>query len=190
MFVVCDTCSLIMLLRIAPSMFTDGRYKCITIQSVLDEFVRAKRFKTRYPWRDTYRPYIKPILLGNMRTPDFLYQQPLIKALAATAKNPRQHNRPYALSSPDLDVLTTAIANDWKLTTVEHNLTDFAEQEFNLSVLSPLYLVNEWITAKLLEWDDAKQGVLDDWIAQNERPQPSTEIMRFEKLTHRKYPTK
>jgi hypothetical protein len=53
----------------------------------------------------------------------------------------------------------------------------------------PLCLVNDWIDQKLIVWNDARQAVLDDWIAQNERPQPIGEIRRFEKLTGRTYPS-
>jgi hypothetical protein len=55
MFVVCDTCSLIMLLRIAPDMFADPRYRCVTIAPVFNEYVRTQRFKHRYPWREALR---------------------------------------------------------------------------------------------------------------------------------------
>jgi hypothetical protein len=188
MFVVCDTCSLIMLLRIAPDMFSDQRYRCVTISPVWKEFVGTQRFKHRYPWREALRSCIKTLPAGQLATPEFRRQQSFVNATAKTARNPRRNHRPYELSKTDLEVLTTAVANHWQLTTVEHNLTDIAEQEFDLQVLSPLHLVNEWLAAGLIAWNDDRQSVLQDWIDKNERPQPPAEIRRFEKLTGRKYP--
>lgn len=40
MFILCDTSSILMLLCIAPEMFIDERFECITIREVHDEIVR------------------------------------------------------------------------------------------------------------------------------------------------------
>jgi len=33
MYILCDTCSVLMLIRIAPDMFCDDSYGCVTIQA-------------------------------------------------------------------------------------------------------------------------------------------------------------
>lgn len=43
MFILCDTSSILMLLRIAPEMFTDDRYECGTIREVHDEIIRTTK---------------------------------------------------------------------------------------------------------------------------------------------------
>jgi hypothetical protein len=50
MVILCDTSSILMLLRIAPDMFTDERYECKAIRDVHDEIVQTTKFKTKYPW--------------------------------------------------------------------------------------------------------------------------------------------
>lgn len=49
MYVLCDTCSVLMLIRIAPDMFEDSRYGCVTTQEVIRELFRTQRFKEKYP---------------------------------------------------------------------------------------------------------------------------------------------
>lgn len=50
MFILCDTSSILLLLRIAPDMFRDERFQCKTILDVHDEIFRTSKFKTKYPW--------------------------------------------------------------------------------------------------------------------------------------------
>jgi hypothetical protein len=45
MYILCDTCSVLMLIRIAPDMFRDDRYGCVTIQEVFQELFRTQKFK-------------------------------------------------------------------------------------------------------------------------------------------------
>lgn len=40
MNILCDTCTILMLIRIAPDMFIDGRYNCVTINEVRDEIFK------------------------------------------------------------------------------------------------------------------------------------------------------
>ena len=56
MYILCDTCSVLMLIRIAPDMFCDDRYECVTIQEMIQEMFRTQKFKMRYPWRTKYKP--------------------------------------------------------------------------------------------------------------------------------------
>ena len=50
MVVLCDTSAILMLLRIAPDMFTDPRYGCVTIRQIYDEITRTPKFKSKYLW--------------------------------------------------------------------------------------------------------------------------------------------
>ena len=64
MNILCDTCSVLMLIRIAPDMFSDDRYECLTIQEVFRELFRTQKFKSRYPWREKYKPKVKALEKG------------------------------------------------------------------------------------------------------------------------------
>ncbi len=52
MYVLCDTSSVLMLLRIAPDIFVDERFECVTVKVVHDEIVGTTRFKSKYPWTE------------------------------------------------------------------------------------------------------------------------------------------
>lgn len=47
MHILCDTCSVLMLIRIAPDMFKDERYECVTVNEVWQELFRTRKFKTK-----------------------------------------------------------------------------------------------------------------------------------------------
>lgn len=49
-----------MLIRIAPDMFIDERFDCVTVQEVCEEIFRTQKFKTKYPWRTSYKDKIRP----------------------------------------------------------------------------------------------------------------------------------
>lgn len=61
MIILCDTSSVVMLLRIVPGMFQDKRYGCVTIKEVYNELFAMQKFKSRYPWRTDYRDKIGPL---------------------------------------------------------------------------------------------------------------------------------
>lgn len=48
MYILCDTCKVLMLIRIAPDMFRDDGYGCVTIQEVFQELFRTQKFKMQY----------------------------------------------------------------------------------------------------------------------------------------------
>jgi len=60
MEILCDTCSILMLLRIAPQMFLDDTYQCCTIAEVRNEIFQTQKFKNKYPWREKFKDKIKP----------------------------------------------------------------------------------------------------------------------------------
>ncbi len=64
MFILCETSSLLMLLRIAPDMFTSDAYECKTIREVHNEIVQTTKFKSKYPWTRVMRAKIKPLFLS------------------------------------------------------------------------------------------------------------------------------
>ncbi len=49
-----------MLIRIAPDMFDDEKYGCVTVSSVHREIKQSSRFKKKYPWRDELVKRVKP----------------------------------------------------------------------------------------------------------------------------------
>ena len=61
MKILCDTCSILMVIRIAPDMLTDKKYGCFTIQEVREEIIRQQKFKDKYPWRLRFKNKIRCI---------------------------------------------------------------------------------------------------------------------------------
>jgi hypothetical protein len=178
-----------MLLRIAPTMFTDARFACVTISPVVEEIVRSKKLKDRYPWRNEFRQHLRPQLRGQVETADYRIVRSTVAKLAANLRNPRNHDRPFHLSPEDVDVVAAAITHGWQVTTVDGELVAFLSLQYGLGALEPLHLVNEWLQDGLIVWDDGKHVVVEDWMRQNEKPQSAPEIRRFEKLTGRTYPS-
>lgn len=187
MVVVCDTCALLMLLRIAPDMFEDPRYGCVTIHNVWEEFTRSARIGQKYPWRAELRGRVKSIPQGELETAAFMGQTRLVAFLAQDELNART-GRPFHLSRTDQRVAATSLANDWEVCTVEYELEDFMRQHFGSVVVFPLRLVNNWLEQGLIEWDPDGQAVVEEWSRLHERPQLQHEIRRFEKLTGTTYP--
>ena len=86
MILLCDTCSVLMLIRIAPDMFLDDRFECVTIKKVCDEIIQTQKFKTKYPWRIKYKSKLKS--LGSTIEKDPLIQNRYKIIEAIMAKNP------------------------------------------------------------------------------------------------------
>lgn len=61
MNILCDTCSVLMLIRVAPDMFIDARFDCVTIDEVKREIFEKQKFKSKYPWRHQFRDKIVTI---------------------------------------------------------------------------------------------------------------------------------
>ncbi len=61
MKILCDTCSILMVIRIAPDMLTDEKYGCFTIQKVREEIIRQQKFENKYPWRHDVKDKIQCI---------------------------------------------------------------------------------------------------------------------------------
>lgn len=188
MVVLCDTCAVLMLLRIAPDMFTNPRYECVTIHNVWEELFRTTKFQTKYSWRNQFRSHVKVVYAGALETAAFKATLEVVNVAAQTTLNTRT-DRPWGLSRVDCRIAAAVLSRHEDLCTAERDLEDFMQQQFDRENIAPLRLVNNWIEAGLIEWSDSHQTVIEDWIACNERPQPATEIRRFESLTGRRYPS-
>jgi len=52
MKILCDTSSVLLLIRIAPQMFIDDKFNCFTVREVWEEVFQTQKFRTKYSWRD------------------------------------------------------------------------------------------------------------------------------------------
>lgn len=188
MHVLCDTSSVLMLLRIAPEMFTDPRYECVMTQTVYAEFVRTKKLKHKYPWRSAYKKCLKSIGREELENGGCQLKLEVIRRLNDSAIRPATGRR-YDLSRADMEIAAATVALGSKITTGDKNLAAFLIDQFDTECVSPLGLVNLWLEGGLITWNNERQAVIDDWIGQREHTQPPQEIRRFERLTGRTYPT-
>ncbi|MCF7853826.1 MAG: hypothetical protein K9N51_03430 [Candidatus Pacebacteria bacterium] len=187
MRVLCDTSSVLMLLRIAPDIFRDPRYGCVMVQTVYEEITQKQKFNHKYPWRREYRKCLKSITPGELKRRGYGRTFQVVRALNETTLNEKT-DRPYGLSGADQRIAAAVVSLECEVTTGDINLAAFLEQQFDTRNYSPLELVNEWLEAELIEWNEARHEVITDWITQNEAPQPKAQIQRFERLVGRNYP--
>ena len=176
-----------MLIRIAPDMFCDNRYGCVTIHEVLNELFRTQKFKTKYPWRTRYKNKIKPLGTTQVKKGNYDNCLKIIKNILETGEKNIKTYHYFNLSYIDQVIAASTIANNYILTTVDDDLADFVIQEFSVKTISPLEIINDWIEKKLIKWDDALQSIIEDWEKCNEHPQSNKEAKRFEKLSGYKY---
>lgn len=189
MILLCDTCSVLMLIRIAPDMFIDPKYECVTIKEVCDEMIRTPKFKTKYPWRIKYRSKLKPP--GSTIENDQLIQKryKIIDNLVETVGvMNKKTGRPYYLSRTDKTIAACALALNYGISTVEYELTEFLQQQFDRRIIKPLAIINYWLRKGIIKWDDGKQAVLEDWLICNEAPQDKSQVKTFTRLTNCEYP--
>lgn len=194
MVVLTDTCSVIMLLRIAPEMFSDERFGCVTIQAVHDEIKRTAKFSIKYPWRSEFLPKIEAIPPGMLsKAPNHLENQKAVKVTHNTQRT--QDGKSYGLSQVDREVVTAALTlsdltpeREVKISSTDRNLVKFASEQFELENLEPLALINQWLRDGLIEWDENRNNLLYAWLS-DEEPHPSARAIReFERLTGKKFP--
>jgi hypothetical protein len=187
MNILCDTCSVLMLIRIAPEMFCDERFECITVPEVIKELFQTHKFKTSYPWRIEYKSKIKAIKTSEIEKGDFELYLKSIRNIIQTGMINKRTGRYFNLSHVDQLVAACTVAHNYKLSTVDNDLEDFIKQEFSGQTISPLGIINDWLVKRLIKWDKKLQMIMEDWQACNEGPQPKKEIKRFEKNTGYKY---
>lgn len=187
MRILCDTCSVLMVVRIAPEMFVDERYRCVTIPSVYSEIFRTQKFKTKYPWRDDYRSKIVPIGIGAFSNSEIEVNLSTISLLVDAGVLNSKTGRLIDLSRTDKEIVACAAAHKYEITSGDGNLVDFAEQQFDISNVSPLGLVNEWLEEGLISWDERMQMVIEDWEKCGENPQSKSEAGRYQRITRKFY---
>jgi hypothetical protein len=187
MNILCDTCSVLMLIRIAPEMFCDERFECVTVPEVIKELFQTQKFKTSYSWRIEYKNKIKAIGTTEIEKGDFKLYLQSIRSIIQTGKINKRTGRYFNLSRVDQTIAACTVAHNYKISTIDNDLEDFIRQEFSGQAISPLGVINDWLEKRLIKWDKKLQIIMEDWQACNESPQPNNEIKRFEKNTRYKY---
>jgi hypothetical protein len=101
MNILCDTCSVLMLIRIAPDMFTDERFDCVTVQEVCEEIFRTQRFKTKYPWRTDYKDKIRPSNSPRNTGDAFELHLDVVRRLVDAGRTSSRTGKAFGLSFVD-----------------------------------------------------------------------------------------
>jgi hypothetical protein len=191
MHILCDTSSILLLIRIAPEMFIDERYECCTLNEIHDELFKTQKFKQKYPWRSNYKNKIKCLASQRVNDPDVTFYYDIIARLNETGRTSIYSGSIFSLSRIDMKLLACALAHGYKLSTGDQGIKDFAYQEFfNIfkGHVSALEMINLWLKKNLIVWNDVLHEYVADWSRQDEHPQPKEQKKTFEKLTGRKYP--
>ena len=188
MIVVNDTCAILMLIRICPDMFKDVRFDCAMLQEAYNEYTRSARFKKQYPWRTQYRRCLQSLPKSDLDEHGYDKVLNYVQTAAEDIVDPSTGKK-YAdeLSLTDLKMVAASYSLDAELCTGDAALSRYAANDWERQVISPLALVNRWLSLQLLTWDDDKHQILEDWV-RLERSQPRNDIAEFERLTGRGYP--
>jgi len=191
MYTLCDTSSILMLIRIAPDMFIDDRYECCTIRLVREEIFRTQKFKTKYPWRIKFKNKIQCLPTNHVKNDNFDMYFDAVESLIEHGTINKEKGSEFDLSYVDKAIIACALSNAYKITTGDEDLRTFAKQEFGTHFkgwISPLGLINKWIRNNLIQWDDSLHDYVSEWTRDDEHPQPRRQKTAFKKLTGRKYP--
>lgn len=183
MIVLCDTCSVLMVIRIAPDMFIEDKYGCATTSKVHNELFRTQKFKEKYPWRANYRSNVSTLGASVTNTDDVnLHLTTINSIIEAGVTNP---NTGFLvdLSPTDKHVIACATANQYDISSVDRSLVYFAESQFDLRNVTPLGLVNRWLEQGLISWNEHMQMVIADWQSCGESKQSVSEVGQFQSLT-------
>ncbi len=187
MNILCDTCSVLMLIRIAPDMFTDGRFDCVTVQEVCEEIFRTQRFKTKYPWRSNYKDRIRPSNILKGIGDDFELHLDVVRQLVDAGGVSSKTGRAFGLSFVDKKIAAYVTAYELEISSTDNSLIDFLEQEFDKKNRSPLAILNGWIKEGLVQWNEDIQRIIEDWDKNGEPVQPVKDKKDFLKLTRVRY---
>jgi hypothetical protein len=187
MNILCDTCSVLMLIRIAPDMFVDERFDCVTVQEVCEEIFRTQKFKTKYPWRTSYKDKIRPYGVLRNTGEDFALHLDVVRQIVDSGQTSLKTGRSFGLSSVDKKIAAYVTAYGLDISSTDNSLIDFLEQEFGKENRSPLALLNDWIENGLIQWNDDIQRIIEDWDKNGEPVQPAKDKKNFFKLTGVKY---
>ena len=190
MIILCDTSSIFLLLRIAPEMFIDPKYECITIPEVFHEIFRTQRFKGKYPWRIEYKSKVKPLPYSSYKTSSFDAVHKSIQRLLDASVADSLSGQVFNLSPEDHVLAACAIAKDCELSSGDAKLVAFLRQQFPdmfRGNLTALEVINRWLENKVLDWDNSKHAIVGEW-KKNEAPQTKSAVKQFKYLTGRDYP--
>lgn len=188
MIILCDTSSVLMLLRIAPEMFVDPKYECLTLPEVKKEILQTPKFKDKYSWRVQFKPKLRTIGMTKYDDQNFKLVRNTIKVLIDVCTINKSAGKIFDLSYVDIIVAAYAVTNEYTITTEDENLAQFLEQEFEIKNLSSLEVLNLWIKKDVVIVDANILNVLTDWKILEEPVQPQRAIKEFEKLTNNIYP--
>jgi hypothetical protein len=190
MVILCDTSSILLLLRIAPDMFIDARYECCTIREIHDELIRTTKFKLKYPWLREMRQKLNPLMLSEKQKESERTFFEAIKTLNWNGTLNDRTKKFFDLSREDMKVISGALALGCQISSGDRGLIDFAKQEFPddfAGSVSALEVINKWIETGLLTWNQEKQNFLSEWKTQREVAQPPKAISDFKRLTKKPY---
>lgn len=190
MFFLVDTCSILMLIRICPDMFTDIKYNCFTINEIIREVVQTKKFKDKYPWRNDIKSNLRPIPREKAQSPRVTQLEGIIRIKCESITVDIKTNKVFNLSATDQKLAACALANEFHTCSEDGPVVSFCAQEFPSVYkgnLCALEIINHWLKAKLLVWDDQKHAYLQDWRVKNEPVQSAHAIADFQSLTGRVY---
>jgi hypothetical protein len=168
-------------------MFIDARYDCVTVPEVREEFIRTQKFKTKYPWRGNYTAKIQTVPKNNLENKEFELTFSTVRTLHRKGLINPNTNKLYNLSRVDQLIIAYAVANRYKLSSVDKDLVAFAKDQFETTVVPPLGIVNHWLRKGLIVWDDSLQGIIEDWSHCREQAQPPEETMKFKAQTGYRY---
>ena len=187
MIFLCDTCSVLMVVRIAPNMFLDERFECRTSSLVREEIFRKQKFKEKYPWRDAFKNKIVAVSDSELKGGVFGVVEKTINVLFDAGKINEKTKRCFDLGRVDRTLAAISVSKEWGFCSHDRDLVDFLEQEFDKPSVSPLALYNLWIERDVLKYSSEHATIMSDWKTCNERPQPTSEIRRFCMLTNQEY---
>lgn len=187
MNILCDTCSVLMLIRIAPDMFTDERFDCVTVQEVCEEIFRTQKFKTKYPWRNDYKDRIRPSNFLKSTDDNFRLHLDVVDRLVDAGGVSLKTGKAFGLSFVDKKIAAYVTAYNLEISSTDNSLIDFLAQEFSKKNRSPLALLNDWIGKGLIRWNEDIRRIIEDWEKNGEPVQPSKDKREFFRLTGVKY---
>lgn len=185
MSILCDTSSILMLFPVAPEMFVDRTFDCITIKDVHDELIQTQKFRTKYPWIRTCRPKLRIRFLNAAEKEREILFYKTVGCLCQAKLN-KLTGKMFHLSPEDKKVISHTLAIGASISTGDNNISRFMKQEFPKDYggeLSALEVVISWIERGLITWTQEKQAVLEDWARNDEPVQPHLAKNRFRALT-------
>lgn len=181
--ILCDTCTVLMLIRIAPDMFIDTKYECLTINEVHGEIFQTTKFKYKYPWRADYKLKIVSNTSVLKKDENFNIVLDVIKNKISAGTINRLTGRYFDLSYVDRLVAAYAVNYDLSISTSDNDLINFLKQEFEIRNMCSLEIINTWLKAEILIWNDEHHKLIREWIVDEEPEQPRNAKKEFERIT-------